>query len=635
MSIIRNLSLVLLLSSNGAINNVHGFSARNSRVKLPKTVAKASLSSLPVFIIGPMIRKMREEKRKKERPLVSLEEVELESPGLKIGTNVWKWPPIWPYDLNLFNRKEDGPDPMSMLNPALASLSKMASAKNEFDALKYWGEEKVDVTTDVDEEAIEKLKSHYNFYLKEGMDVLEFGAAIDSYLPSNLKFDRHVGVSLSKSLMDKNPSLTERLVVDMNNVLEEVGIDSDEIKSLGDDSFDAIIMANTIDFLTSPREVFKTAWRLLKPGGIMLVSFMNKDANTKKFGDAQTNMWGQFTDDQHMYVCGSFFQFSAGEGWDGLKGFDISPAKEDGLPIVGDLLNSKKSNNMFVVQAKKNYVKDSINLDDPEESFQSKMWMMPTLENRDKLLISPRLARTYLSCKNTEEQQQIVNHVQFLPKIYEVMTKMDQFAFSFNLQSQLATDLVSNSEFNANDEQILALKMGLGLRKPSPDFWVPVGENSANMTPEDKVNLLAYIVPRFGSHDPNQSEALDNFVTGLKPTYAVIRKKCPTLSVADVETLGTELLACEMLIPGLSTKEQFASWLGELTENELLLYLNQRKSLKETAQAEMKEMQQQRQALIEKQANLRKKMEDQVQEAAQSRTMAFNKRTGRMEEIER
>ncbi|MGB0733857.1 MAG: hypothetical protein ACPGPF_08820, partial [Pontibacterium sp.] len=31
------------------------------------------------------------------------------------------------------------------------------------------------------------------------------------------------------------------------------------------------------------------------------------------------------TDDQHMWVAGSFFQFSAGEGWTSLKGFDISP----------------------------------------------------------------------------------------------------------------------------------------------------------------------------------------------------------------------------------------------------------------------------------------------------------------------
>ena len=52
--------------------------------------------------------------------------------------------------------------------------------------------------------------------------------------------------------------------------------------------------------------------------------------------------------------------------------------------------------------------------------------------------------------------------------------------------------------------QINNMKMGLGLGKPSKDFWAPVGKLTAAMAPEDKVNLLAYIVPRFGSGDAAQ-----------------------------------------------------------------------------------------------------------------------------------
>ena len=89
------------------------------------------------------------------------------------------------------------------------------------------------------------------------MAVLEFGAAENSYLPKDLKLSSHVGVSASKTLMENNPDLTDSIVVDLNNVIEESVIDSEDVRKLGANSFDAIIMSNTIDFLTSPREVYR------------------------------------------------------------------------------------------------------------------------------------------------------------------------------------------------------------------------------------------------------------------------------------------------------------------------------------------------------------------------------------------
>jgi hypothetical protein len=101
------------------------------------------------------------------------------------------------------------------------------------------------------------INSHYSFYIRDGMSVLEFGAAEESYLPEGVKLDRHVAIGASKPLMDKNPSISESVVVDLNKVIDERGIDSDDVRQLGSNTFDVIIMANTIDFLTSPREVFR------------------------------------------------------------------------------------------------------------------------------------------------------------------------------------------------------------------------------------------------------------------------------------------------------------------------------------------------------------------------------------------
>jgi len=89
------------------------------------------------------------------------------------------------------------------------------------------------------------------------MSVLEFGAAENSYLPDGLKLSRHVGVGANKALMDENSALTESLVINLNDVVQEQGIKSDDLKAFGAETFDVILMANTIDFLTSPREVFR------------------------------------------------------------------------------------------------------------------------------------------------------------------------------------------------------------------------------------------------------------------------------------------------------------------------------------------------------------------------------------------
>lgn len=628
------------------ISSCQAFTTPGSVNSLNLKPTQQTVSSTQLYIIGPMIRKMREEKEKKKMPMASADERRGEAEGLRVGTGAWKWPPVWPYTENDFTPKEDIPEekntsnPMAQMNMLAGNLPEVADIEEEevktLDVLNYWGEEKASEKTEIDASAVDKLKAHYAYYLEDGMTVLELGAAEESYLPDDLKLSRHVGVGANQVQMNNNAALTESLVVDLNTVVEEQGVDSDELKALGAGTFDAILMANTVDFLTQPREVFRSAWSLLKPGGIMLVPFTNREAYKAKFERAQTKMWRDMTDDQHMWICGSFFQFSASDGWENLKGFDISPA---GAKTVDDgilsNLSGKKEMNMFVVQATKAYLTDEIDPENPEKSFASNMWLLPTLEERDKQLLAPRLARVYeaMASSGEPETEALVENVKTLPKVYESLVKMDQFSFPFGLQAQLATDLISDKDFNGNDEQITALKMGLGLRTPSPEFWALVGSRTSAMVPEDKVNLLAHIVPCFGSNDPEQEAALEAFVSGLEPTFAAVKEICPSMSVADVQLVGTELLAAEILHPGRSTKEEFAKWVSSFTESELVEMVAKRKSYKENALAEMKKFQEDRTAEEERIEGERKRMIEQIKKAREERTMVFNMETGKMEEM--
>ena len=372
----------------------------------------------------------------------------------------------------------------------------------------------------------------------------------------------------------------------------------------------------------------------------MIVPFLSKDAYVSKFGDAFTKQWRDMTDDQHMWVCGSFFQFSAGDGWEKLQGFDISPEE------AGDKLNKKEGlfdklkgdtddgtpPGAYVVQATKMEELDPTE-GDVESVIRSRMWLMPTLEDRDKKLVAPRLSRAYDSLDG-EDKERMMSHLNSLPAIYESLIKMDQFAFGFSMQAQLAADLVGDPDFVGSDEQIINMKMGLGLRRPSKDFWAPVGKLTGAMDPEDKVNLLAYIVPRTGSGDAAQEEALQAFVDGLEPTFDVVRSKIPTLSEADVQLLGSELLAAEILIPGRSTREQFAQWIDALTAADLEFILAKRKSYKEEASKEMEEFKVARDEAQKKVDERREKIREQVMAARENRSVIFNPGTGRFEKYE-
>lgn len=277
------------------------------------------------------------------------------------------------------------------------------------------------------------------------------------------------------------------------------------------------------------------------------------------------------------------------------------------------------------------YVEDA---DSILEFIKSRLWMMPTLEDRDKKLVAPRLSRAYDILHTEEDKKRMMQHFDSLPKVYASLVKMDSFAFTFSMQAQLAADLMGDPDFEGNDLQINNMKMGLGLRKPSKDFWAPVGKLTAAMTPEDKVNLLAHIVPRFGSGNIAQEEALGAFVTGLEPTFALVRTKCPSMKEADVQLLGTELLASEVLAQR-STREEFAFWLGALSQAELELILTKRKSFKEEATQELAEFQETRNAEEKRVEERRKKIREQIELARENRYVFFNARTGKMEELEK
>ncbi len=69
---------------------------------------------------------------------------------------------------------------------------------------------------------------------------------------------------MNEEELNRNKILTQRIVQDLNQ--------KPSLTFLPDNSVDVILLQLSIDYLTSPIEVIKEAYRVLKPGGSFLIS---------------------------------------------------------------------------------------------------------------------------------------------------------------------------------------------------------------------------------------------------------------------------------------------------------------------------------------------------------------------------
>ena len=160
----KSLALAFLLG-----NATDAFMQNNQVFSVQK---QNQATSTELYIIGPMLRKMREEKAKKNMPMASVEEREGEAPGLRVGSGAWKWPPVWPYGNNEFVRKdeivEDKPKGGNPLNGMMGMPETTDEAEEEkidvLDVLDYWGNEKTDIKTEIDFEASLSLKKYVSVF---------------------------------------------------------------------------------------------------------------------------------------------------------------------------------------------------------------------------------------------------------------------------------------------------------------------------------------------------------------------------------------------------------------------------------------------------------------------------------------
>ncbi len=121
--------------------------------------------------------------------------------------------------------------------------------------------------THVDQGFIHHLAQLYRDRLQPDTRILDLMSSWVSHLPEEIQFAHVEGHGLNAEELAKNPCLDHFVVQDLNQTPQ---------LTFPDQSFDGVLNAVSVQYLQYPEVVFAEIHRVLKPGGVAIVSFSNR-----------------------------------------------------------------------------------------------------------------------------------------------------------------------------------------------------------------------------------------------------------------------------------------------------------------------------------------------------------------------
>lgn len=161
------------------------------------------------------------------------------------------------------------------------------------DARFYSVERKV---THIEDGAIEALRSFYGSVVPVGGRVLDLMSSWRSHLPHGSALAEVVGLGMNAGEMADNPQLDSFVVHDLNAV---------PALPFEESSFDAAVCTVSVQYLTSPIEVFTDVRRVLREDAPFAVAFSNRCFPTKAVA-----VWRYGSDADHVDLVRAYFASS-------------------------------------------------------------------------------------------------------------------------------------------------------------------------------------------------------------------------------------------------------------------------------------------------------------------------------------
>jgi SAM-dependent methyltransferase len=121
--------------------------------------------------------------------------------------------------------------------------------------------------THVDDRFIQQLTELYRQRLQPNTRILDLMSSWVSHLPSEMEFTHVEGHGLNAEELARNPRLNHYFVQNLNK---------QQSLPFSDQSFDAVLNTVSVQYLQYPEAVFTEIHRVLKVGGVAIVSFSNR-----------------------------------------------------------------------------------------------------------------------------------------------------------------------------------------------------------------------------------------------------------------------------------------------------------------------------------------------------------------------
>ena len=146
----------------------------------------------------------------------------------------------------------------------------------------------------IDGGAIAAIGQFFKEHIPENSEILDLMSSWRSHWPKDHPKKRMVGLGLNDVEMRDNPDLDGYVVHNVNN---------NPILPFENETFDAVAITVSTQYLTKPIDTFHQVNRILRPGGVFIVSFSNRMFPTK----AVLN-WRNSTDRGRIDLVGTYME---------------------------------------------------------------------------------------------------------------------------------------------------------------------------------------------------------------------------------------------------------------------------------------------------------------------------------------
>ncbi|PSO97156.1 MAG: SAM-dependent methyltransferase [Cyanobacteria bacterium QS_9_48_30] len=187
--------------------------------------------------------------------------------------------------------------------------------------------------THVDESFIDQLTNLYRERLKPHTRILDMMSSWVSHLPDKMEFAHVEGHGMNEEELARNPQLDHYFIHDLNQNPQF---------PLSDQNFDAVLNAVSIQYLQYPEAVFAEIHRILKPGGVVIVSFSNR-----MFFEKAIAAWRENTESGRIELVKDYFR--------AVDGFSEPEAisRQSSIPTFLQMLGGGGSDPFYAVIAQR------------------------------------------------------------------------------------------------------------------------------------------------------------------------------------------------------------------------------------------------------------------------------------------